>query len=132
MSENSGKLKQLTVIKIISRHFQANVFLTMQLLGLLGRDSGHYYWYSLPWLGDGLIIACDDYDFTEMAPTKRAYDILKNKRTIDLMSSKLENGNIGFIQTKAKYSYSCFRLFHGKPIVDNGEQERCHAGMGLY
>ena len=83
-------------------------------------------------MGDGLIIACDDYDFTEMAPTKRAYDILKNKRTIDLMASKLENGNIGFIQIKAKYIYSCFRLFHEKPIADNGEQERCHAGMGLY
>ena len=79
-----------------------------------------------------MIIACDDYYFTEMAPTKRAYDILKNKRTIDLMSSKLENGNIGVIQIKAKYLYSCVRLFHGKPIVDNGEQERCHAGMGLY
>ena len=30
-----------------------------------------------------------------MAPTKRAYNVLKNKRTIELMASKLENGNIG-------------------------------------
>ena len=41
-----------------------------------------------------------------MAPTKRAYDVLKNKRTIELMASKLENGNIVFIRIKVIVMYS--------------------------
>ena len=38
-----------------------------------------------------------------MAPTKRPYDISKNKRTLELMASKLENGDLVEIKVVVLY-----------------------------